>query len=85
MKDQQMLLQYQKHLKLSIFHTWSFRMERIKFRSIRKVVKLLNKIIKNIKLHMLGKLQSNKVKHAVKIFDFHSVDSKKSLKKLLTS
>ena len=40
---------------------------------------------KNIKLHMLGKLQSNKVKHAVKIFDYiHSVNSKKLLKKLLT-
>ncbi len=40
---------------------------------------------KDIKLHMIGKLQTNKVKKAVKIFDFiHSVDSKKladSLKK----
>ena len=33
---------------------------------------------KNIKLHMVGRLQTNKVKKAVKIFDFiHSVDSKK--------
>ena len=40
---------------------------------------------KKIKLHMLGKLQSNKVKYAVKIFDYiHSVDSKKIAKKLLT-
>ena len=31
---------------------------------------------KNIKLHMIGKLQSNKVKLAVKLFDYiHSVDS----------
>ena len=38
---------------------------------------------KNIKLHMLGKLQSNKVKHAVKIFDYiHSVDSKKVAQKI---
>ena len=38
---------------------------------------------KNIKLHMLGKLQSNKVKHAVRIFDYiHSVDSKKIAKKI---
>ncbi len=38
---------------------------------------------KNIKLHMLGKLQSNKVKHAVKIFDYiHSVDSKKIAQKI---
>ena len=32
----------------------------------------------NIKLHMIGKLQTNKVKFAVKIFDYiHSVDSEK--------
>jgi pyridoxal phosphate enzyme (YggS family) len=36
-----------------------------------------------IKLHMIGKLQTNKVKFAVKIFDFiHSVDSKKLAKKI---
>tara|TARA_Y100000590_G_scaffold96745_1_gene109927 strand:+ start:846 stop:1505 length:660 start_codon:yes stop_codon:yes gene_type:complete len=33
---------------------------------------------KNLKLHMLGKLQTNKAKKAVSIFDYiHSVDSKK--------
>ncbi len=33
---------------------------------------------KNIKLHMIGKLQTNKVKFAVKLFDYiHSVDSQK--------
>ena len=33
---------------------------------------------KNLKLHMLGKLQTNKVKKAVSIFDYiHSVDNKK--------
>ena len=38
---------------------------------------------KNIKLHMIGKLQTNKVKFAVKIFDFiHSVDSFKLVKKI---
>ena len=32
----------------------------------------------NIKLHMIGKLQSNKAKDAVKLFDFiHSLDSQK--------
>ena len=32
----------------------------------------------NLKLHMIGKLQSNKAKDAVKLFDYiHSVDSKK--------
>ena len=37
----------------------------------------------NIKLHLVGKLQSNKVKFAVKIFDFiHSVDTKKLAKKI---
>ena len=38
----------------------------------------------NIKLHMVGKLQSNKVKSAVKLFDYiHSVDSEKLAKKIL--
>ena len=33
---------------------------------------------KNVNLHMLGKLQSNKVKYAVKLFDYiHSLDSQK--------
>jgi len=33
---------------------------------------------KNLKLHMIGKLQSNKAKDAVKIFDFiHSLDNQK--------
>ena len=36
-----------------------------------------------IKLHMIGKLQTNKVKFAVKLFDYiHSVDSKKLAKKI---
>ena len=38
----------------------------------------LKKRYKNIKLHMLGKLQSNKVKNAVEIFDYiHSLDNQK--------
>ena len=33
---------------------------------------------KNLKLHMVGKLQSNKAKDAVKLFDYiHSLDSQK--------
>ena len=37
----------------------------------------------NIKLHLIGKLQTNKVKHALKIFDYlHSVDSIKLAKKI---
>ena len=41
--------------------------------------------IKNpeLKLHMIGKLQTNKVKLAVRLFDFiHSVDSEKLAKKI---
>jgi len=38
---------------------------------------------KNIKLHLIGKLQTNKVKFAVKIFDYiHSLDSKKLANKI---
>ena len=37
----------------------------------------------NIKLHLIGRLQTNKVKYAVKIFDYiHSVDSKKLAQKI---
>ena len=37
----------------------------------------------NIKLHLIGKLQTNKVKNALKIFDYiHSVDSMKLAKKI---
>jgi len=38
----------------------------------------IKKKYKNLQLHMVGKLQSNKVKKAVKLFDFiHSLDNKK--------
>ena len=37
----------------------------------------------NIKLHLIGKLQTNKVKYAVKLFDYlHSVDNEKLAKKI---
>ena len=43
----------------------------------------IKKINLQIKLHMIGKLQTNKVKYAVKIFDYiHSVDSAKLAKKI---
>ena len=43
-------------------------------------IKLKNE---DVKLHLIGKLQTNKVKHAVKIFDYiHSVDSEKLAKKI---
>jgi pyridoxal phosphate enzyme (YggS family) len=36
------------------------------------------KINKNLKLHMIGKLQSNKAKDAIKLFDYiHSLDNQK--------
>ena len=38
---------------------------------------------KNVKLHLIGRLQSNKVKIAVKLFDYiHSLDSKKLADKI---
>ena len=43
----------------------------------------LKKKFKNLKLHMLGKLQTNKVKYAVEIFDYiHSLDSLKLANKI---
>ena len=43
----------------------------------------IKKINTAIKLHMIGKLQTNKVKFAVKLFDYiHSVDSEKLAKKI---
>ena len=43
----------------------------------------IKKINPKVKLHMIGKLQTNKVKFAVQIFDYiHSVDSEKLAKKI---
>ena len=37
----------------------------------------------NLKIHLIGKLQTNKVKHAIKLFDFiHSLDSEKLATKI---
>jgi len=45
--------------------------------------KEIKKMNPQIKLHMIGKLQTNKVKFAVQIFDYiHSVDSEKLAKKI---
>ena len=50
--------------------------------TIEKWTEIKNKNTK-IKLHLIGKLQTNKVKHAVKIFDYiHSVDNEKLAKKI---
>jgi len=43
----------------------------------------IKKTNSKIKLHMIGKLQTNKVKFAIKLFDYiHSVDSEKLAKKI---
>ena len=43
-------------------------------------IKIVNK---DIKLHMIGKLQTNKVKYAINLFDYiHSLDSVKLAKKI---
>ena len=43
----------------------------------------IKKEVKNIKLHMIGKLQTNKVKFAVPLFDYiHSLDNLKLAKKI---
>jgi pyridoxal phosphate enzyme (YggS family) len=43
----------------------------------------IKKINSKVRLHMIGKLQSNKVRLAVQIFDYiHSVDSEKLAKKI---
>ena len=48
----------------------------------RKWLNVRNKY-KNLKLHMVGKLQSNKVKKAIKLFDYiHSLDNAKLATKL---
>ena len=53
---------------------------------VQEAIEKWTEIKKNnsqIKLHMIGKLQTNKVKSAVQIFDFiHSVDSLKLAKKI---
>ena len=43
----------------------------------------LKELNKNLKLHMLGRLQTNKVKNAIEIFDYiHSLDSLKLANKI---
>ena len=41
------------------------------------------KVIPNLKLHMIGKLQTNKVKFVIPLFDYiHSLDSDKLAEKI---
>jgi len=43
----------------------------------------IKKSKKNLKIHLIGKLQTNKVKHAINFFDFiHSLDSAKLASKI---
>ena len=43
----------------------------------------IKKVKKDLKLHLIGRLQTNKVKNAIQIFDYiHSVDSKKLADKI---
>ena len=43
----------------------------------------IKKKINRLKIHLVGRLQTNKVKHAIKIFDFiHSLDNKKLAAKI---
>lgn len=54
-----------------------------KVQEAQKKWQKLKKLNKNLKLHMVGKLQTNKVKNAVEIFDFiHSLDSLKLANKI---
>ena len=43
----------------------------------------IKKKINRLKIHLVGRLQTNKVKHAIKVFDFiHSLDNKKLAAKI---
>ncbi len=54
-----------------------------KVQEAEKKWKDLKKTIHNLSLHMIGRLQSNKAKKAVEIFDYiHSLDSEKLAKEL---
>ena len=51
---------------------------RIKFKKQSLKWSSIKKINNKLKLHMVGKLQSNKAKKAIELFDFiHSLDSQK--------
>ena len=54
-----------------------------KVQEAQKKWPILKEKYKNLKLHMLGRLQTNKVKYAVEIFDYiHSLDSLKLANKI---
>ena len=54
---------------------------KIRFKKLKKNGQDIKKINSKIKLHFIGKLQTNKVKNALKLFDYiHSIDSYKLAK-----
>ena len=58
-------------------------MEKIKYRKLLRNGVLLKSDFKHIKLHLIGKLQTNKVKFVLPLFDFiHSLDSMKLAEKI---
>ena len=58
-------------------------MVKIKFKKLLEKWNEIKKEAKNIKLHMIGKLQTNKVKFAVPLFDYiHSLDNLKLAQKI---
>ena len=71
---------------LDIKKNINFHLSKLNINSKPNVIavsKTFKKTNLNLKLHMIGKLQTNKVKHAVKIFDYiHSVDSIKLAEKI---
>ena len=58
-------------------------MEKIKFKKLKKNGHQLKNDFPNLKLHLIGKLQTNKVKFALPLFDYiHSLDSIKLAEKI---
>ena len=58
-------------------------MVKIKFKKLLEKWNEIKKEAKNIKLHMIGKLQTNKVKFVVPLFDYiHSLDNLKLAQKI---
>ncbi len=61
-------------------------MVKIKFKKLKKKWSGVSTNFKQVKLHMIGPLQSNKAKKAVQIFDYiHSLDNEKLAAKIASS
>ena len=56
---------------------------KIKFKKLFQNGRILRNKYKNIKLHLIGKLQTNKVKYVLPLFDYiHSLDNLKLADKI---